>query len=102
MAVTTYFNKRDYERMSFIEDEINEVFQEVRDVHPNIYVERYIFKDKNWWGKKKTTIRFSVFNRLSGGMEAQCLRVPTDLLTYRELYAYLFGTLIGVKKTMSS
>lgn len=93
MPVTTYFNENDYKRMSFIKDEINEIFQEVRNIHPNIYVERYIFKDRNWWGKTKTTIRFSVFNRLDRGMEAQCLRVPTELLTYRELYAYLFGSL---------
>ena len=95
MEVTTYFNEKDYERMSFIKDEINEVFQEVREIHPNIYVERYIFKDRKWWGKTKTIIRFSVFNRLDGGMEAQCLRVPSDLLTYRELYAYLFGALLS-------
>lgn len=98
MAMTTFFDENQYKEMSFIKDEINEVFQEVRSIHPNIYVRRYIFKNKTWWGKSKTVIRFSVFNRLDNGVEAQCLLVPSELLSYRELYAYLFGTLIGVKK----
>tara|TARA_R110002126_G_scaffold251055_3_gene394052 strand:+ start:2016 stop:2336 length:321 start_codon:yes stop_codon:yes gene_type:complete len=91
MAMTTYFNGNEYKTMSFINDEINEVFQEVREIHPNIYVKRYFFTDTTWYGKKTTRIRFSVYNKLDDGMEAQCLRVPSELLTYRELYAYFFG-----------
>ena len=84
MPVTTYFNENDYKRMSFIKDEINDVFQEVRRKYPNIYVERYVFKDRKWWGKTKTTVRFSVFNRLDEGMESQCLRVPSNFLLDRD------------------
>ena len=97
MPITTFFSQGKFEHLEHLQDKsLNELYQEFRAVDPNIYVERMFFKKARFLVPDIIQIRYSVYKRLDYGCEVQCMRIPTENVTYRELMAYFFGVLNSV------
>jgi len=102
MALTTYMNIGELENYSKIEDKnLDELFQEVRAIFPQYYVQEYLFTISSGFWKTEKVRRYTVYNDL--GCEAQILMLPGQYITASGLIAFFLGLINGAKnKSMAA
>lgn len=73
---------------------LNEVYQEVRQIFPQVYVNEKHFTSSNWLGKKKSKTEYVVYVRTT--MDDNEVRIMNMSFTNRELVVnFLYGLLNG-------
>ena len=100
MAAYTWFSKDELERMSKVSDkELNEVFQEVREVMPNIYISERVSTYKPFLRKEISKTTYSIYHLTADILsDKECLEVRyLALNTTSEplVFNYLCGLLNG-------
>ena len=81
MPATTYLNDHERERFSSVKnEELNELFQEIRELFPNYYLNEVRSVTKRFLRKPKETITYTLY--IDFGGEAQIFSFPASGLSY--------------------
>ncbi len=99
MGMYTYLSQNDFERYSTVDDkELNELFQEVRELMPDVYINFYKWEEKRWFRKPIERFYCSVYHRQDKGKiasmeEVRCLNL--NFTTLSNIDNYLYGLING-------
>lgn len=95
MGMYTWLNEGEFDVYSKLTDKgVNEVYQEVREIFPKVYVREQIVVNKKWFGKSEETVNYTVYVRTSNNDSE--VRVMNMAYSNRELLMnFLFGLLNG-------
>jgi len=104
MAICTYLHDYEFSDFQKVEDkELNELFQEVRELIPDtFFVQQHKVISKKWLKKPTTTVYYSLYKLLSKP-EVQEINFFVDnsdssintVITKGMLMAYFFGVISG-------
>lgn len=94
MGMYTWMSKGDFAKYSKLSDnELNEVFQEVREIFPQLYISERKITTKGWF-KTTTSTTYGLYTRVrKNGAEVKCLNITSSNKDY--VLNFLFGVLNG-------
>lgn len=106
MGIYTYLNREDFERCSKVKDEeLNEIFQEVREIMPNLYIHENVWITHRWFRKPLETFYYAVYHRLDkrdiAGIE-EVHKLNLNFSTRPHVYNYLCGMINGFESGMET
>ena len=101
MPATTYLTDYDREKFASVEDrELNELFQEIRQLFPNYYLNEFYFKEQRLLRMPRKIVHYSLY--IDFGCEAQIFSFPASGLSYMTnkliVITYFFGLINGYEK----
>jgi hypothetical protein len=98
MGMYTWLNKNDIENYSKVSDKVlNEVFQDVRELMPTIYISERIHERKPFLGKKVVNTTYSIYHLVDKVIteysEVRCMNL--NLSNNDLVFNYLCGLING-------
>jgi len=93
MGMYTWLSESEFESYSKLSNkELNEVFQEVRELMPDVFISERIEVEKRWFSEDKVTTYYNIYT-ISKRPEVRCLNLNTS--TPSHVFNYLCGLLNG-------
>lgn len=98
MGAYTWVSKQELERYSVLSNkDLNECFQEVRELMPHVYISERITESKSFFGKKTVNTTYSIYHlvgdKVTEHSEVRCLNL--NCTTAPHVFNYLCGLLNG-------
>lgn len=102
MGMYTWLNDNEFEIYKKLSDDaLNEVYQEVRNIFPRVFINERKFVKKKWLGKEEVKFEYTVYVRTSSNDNE--VRVMNMSFSDRELVMnFLYGLLNGHHWTIES
>jgi len=93
MGMYTWLSDSEFELYSKLSNkELNEVFQEVRELMPDVFISERTEVTKRWFSENEIKTFYSVYH-LSGRPEVRCINL--NFSTASHVYNYLCGLVNG-------
>ena len=101
MAATTFLTDYDRQKFSSVKDEdLNELFQEIRELFPQYYIAEHSFMKKHPLWKSKETTMYTLY--IDFGGEAQIFSFPSTGISLTSnkamITTYFYGLINGYEK----
>lgn len=98
MGLYGWLSEQEFESYSAIgsDKELNEIFQEVRELMPDVYVSERVDVIRRWWfSKPKYVTRYTIYHRQKGDGNTEVKHM--NLVSSNKAYVanYLFGLFNG-------
>lgn len=96
--VCTWLNDSEFERYSTVEDEnINEVFQQVREINPIWFIDERIHYIKRFLRKPIKQVNYTVYEvyEYNGIVSKPEVRIQMSATTKRDVLNFFYGLNVG-------
>ena len=95
MGLYTWLNENEFKTYLVLSDDsLNEIYQEVRELFPQVYVQEKHFTKKSWLGKSNTHTEYSIYVKTDlDGSEVRCMNIASH--SKELLINFFFGLLNG-------